>query len=206
MSFISHLLSPINFMPHGHCYLWKPSLLFLHNVSDGLITLAYYSIPLTLIYFVRKRKDIPFSWIFILFGAFISGCGTTHLMEIVTTWVPAYWVSGLVKFATALISLITAVLLIRLIPKALALPTTEQLEEKNQELYELTVSLEERVNERTAAAEQKAKELEKTNLELEQFNRVAIGREERMIELKRQVNELSQKLGRAAPYNLSSLS
>jgi hypothetical protein len=59
------------FIPHGHCYLWKPGLVGLHLVSDSLIALAYYSIPLTLIHFVRKRHDLPFSWIFLLFGAFI---------------------------------------------------------------------------------------------------------------------------------------
>jgi hypothetical protein len=53
---------------------------WLHLLSDSLIALAYYSIPLTLLYFVQKRKDLPFLQVFFLFGAFIVACGTTHLM------------------------------------------------------------------------------------------------------------------------------
>jgi len=43
--FIDHLFSADGFMPHGHCYLWRPGVLWLHIVSDALITLAYFSIP-----------------------------------------------------------------------------------------------------------------------------------------------------------------
>ncbi len=52
---------------------------------------------------------------------------------------------------------------------------------------------------------QKIKELAESNEKLEQFNKLAVGREQRMIELKVQVNELSKALGRPAPYALSSL-
>lgn len=78
------------FIPHGHCYLWKPSLVSLHVISDALIALSYYSIPVTLFYFVSKRKDLPFNWIFLLFSGFIVACGTTHIMEIRTLWFPTY--------------------------------------------------------------------------------------------------------------------
>ena len=59
------------FIPHGHCYLWKPGLVSLHVLSDALIAVAYFLIPLTLIYIVKKRKDVPFDWVFMLFGSFI---------------------------------------------------------------------------------------------------------------------------------------
>ena len=132
------------FIPHGHCYLWKPGLVGLHIVSDSLIALAYYSIPLTLIYFVRKRRDLPFDWIFLLFGAFIVACGTTHILEVWTLWHPNYWLSGFIKAITAAISLCTAILLVPLIPKALALPSPAQLEKANRQL-------EQEIRERTAA-------------------------------------------------------
>ena len=122
------------FIPHGHCYLWKSELVGLHLVSDSLIALAYYSIPLTLLYFVQKRKDLPFGWIFLLFGAFIVSCGTTHLMEVWTLWHPAYWLSGAIKAMTATVSVYTAVLLVPLVPKALALPSPALLAAANQEL------------------------------------------------------------------------
>lgn len=120
-----------NFMAHGYCFLWKPELVWLHAGSDFLIALAYYSIPLLLLYFVRQRQDVPFQGIFLLFSAFILSCGTGHLLEILTLWYPVYWLSGLMKAITAIVSLYTASELVPLIPKALALPSPAQLEAAN---------------------------------------------------------------------------
>lgn len=124
------------FIPHGHCYLWKPGLVRLHLLSDLSIALAYYSIPIMLVYFVRQRRDVPFSSVFWLFSAFIAACGTTHLMGVWTLWHPAYWLAGMLKAITAIISLYTAWQLFPLIPQALALPSPEQLQLANQRLNE----------------------------------------------------------------------
>jgi hypothetical protein len=93
MEFFRNLFSSGDFMPHGFCYMWRPGLLWLHVVSDGLIALAYFSIPFTLIYFIRKRRDVPFNWIFVCFGLFILACGATHAMEIWTLWHAIYWLA-----------------------------------------------------------------------------------------------------------------
>ncbi|MDD5261228.1 MAG: ATP-binding protein [Methylacidiphilales bacterium] len=132
--FFNQLFSNNNFMPHGHCYLWNPALIWLHVVSDGLIALSYYSIPITLVYFVSRRKDVEFDWIYISFAIFILSCGMTHLMEIWNIWHPDYWLSGLTKALTAVSSLISAVLLIRLMPKVIVLPSPRQLKETNEAL------------------------------------------------------------------------
>ena len=124
------------FIPHGHCYLWKPELVGLHIVSDALIALAYYSIPLTLTYFVAKRQDVPFNWIFLLFGAFIVSCGTGHVIDIWTLWHPNYWLSGFVKAFTAVVSLYTAFELVSLLPKTLAMPSAAQFEAVKNEVKE----------------------------------------------------------------------
>jgi len=131
---IAQIFEIAGFIPHGHCYLWQTNLVGLHILSDGLIALAYYSIPIMLIYFVRQRQDTPFQKVFFLFGAFIIACGTTHLMEIWTLWYPTYWLSGGVKAITALISIYTAFELVFLIPSALALPSPAQLMAANQAL------------------------------------------------------------------------
>jgi PAS domain S-box-containing protein len=128
------LFSEEGFMPHGMCYLWRPGVLSLHVASDALITLAYASIPFTLVYFVRKRKDLEFSWIFVCFAIFIIACGTTHAMEIWVIWHPNYWLSGGIKAITALASVPTAILLVRLIPDALKVPSASLLRETNAEL------------------------------------------------------------------------
>ncbi|TVP67261.1 MAG: hybrid sensor histidine kinase/response regulator [Nodularia sp. (in: Bacteria)] len=130
----TNLFTAGQFIPHGHCYLWKPNLVWLHLISDLVTGLAYYSIPATLFYFVRKRQDLPFNWMFILFIGFILACGTTHFMAVWTLWYPTYWLSGLIKAVTAIVSLITAVELVPLVPLALALPSPAQLEQANQEL------------------------------------------------------------------------
>ncbi|MEG4109959.1 PAS domain S-box protein, partial [Microcoleus sp. S13_C5] len=130
----NNLFAIAPFIPHGHCYLWKPGLVGLHIASDSLIALAYYSIPITLLYFVRKRQDLPYPWIFLLFSAFIVACGTTHLMEIWTLWHPTYWLSGCLKAITAFISVLTVIELVPVIPKVLALPSPARLEAANREL------------------------------------------------------------------------
>ena len=131
---LKNLFASGPFIPHGHCYLWQPELVWLHILSDSLIALAYYSIPITLLYFVLKRQDLPYNWIFLLFGSFIIACGTTHLMEVWTLWHPTYWLSGTIKAITATVSLYTALELMPLVPKAVALPSPAQLEMTNREL------------------------------------------------------------------------
>ncbi|TAF33679.1 MAG: PAS domain S-box protein [Oscillatoriales cyanobacterium] len=124
---LNNLLFIGNYIPHGHCYLWQRELVALHIVSDSIIALSYYSIPLSLIYFIAHRKDLPFRNIFWLFAAFIISCGTTHVMEVWTLWHPVYWVSGCLKIITAAISAYTAFALIPLVPQALTLLSPTQL-------------------------------------------------------------------------------
>ena len=163
--FLQELFSS-DFMPHGYCYSWKPGLVWLHLVSDVLIAVAYFSIPLTLVYFIRKRKDLPFNWMFLCFGTFILACGSTHLMEVWTLWHGTYWLSGAIKVLTALASIPTAILLLYLVPHAVALPSPQAMrleiaERKSAEraLNLVKEQLEFMVQERTA-------ELSKTNKEL----------------------------------------
>jgi signal transduction histidine kinase/CheY-like chemotaxis protein len=100
------------FMPHGHCFLWKPGLVWLHVVSDGLIGTAYLVISVTLGRLARKIR-IPFSPMILAFGVFIGACGITHYLEVFTLWVPDYWLSGAVKAVTAAASVATCAYLFR---------------------------------------------------------------------------------------------
>ena len=127
-----------DFMPHAYCYMWNIKLIWLHVVSDALIFLSYLSIPLTLAYFSRRRRDIPFNWMFFCFGTFIVACGFTHEMEIWTLWHATYWLSGAIKAVTALASVTTAVLLVKLVPQMITLPSPAalQMEITNRERAE----------------------------------------------------------------------
>ena len=126
MDFLRQLFGSGDFQPHGYCYLWNPGLVWLHVISDALIALAYFTIPITLVWFIRKRRDLPFSWMFALFGVFIVACGATHLMEIWNLWHASYWLAGAIKAVTAAASVGTAILLVTLVPKLLDLPTHAQ--------------------------------------------------------------------------------
>ena len=131
-------------MPHGYCFEWRPDVLFLHVVSDACIGFAYYCIPLVLVYFIRKRKDLPFPGILWLFSAFILLCGTSHLMSILVIWHPVYFAEGYVKAATAVVSLATLGALVFYVPRGLEIVSTAQLAAQNQKLSDLVIETEAR--------------------------------------------------------------
>ncbi|MBP0017462.1 MAG: response regulator [Cyanobacteria bacterium SBLK] len=173
-NFWQTVISPNHYIPHGHCYLWQTPLVGLHISADFAIALSYYCIPLMLVYFIRQREDVPFKGLFVLFGAFIVTCGTTHLMAIWTLWHPHYWLSGIIKAITALVSLYTVLELFPAIPRALALPSPSRLHQLNQDLKQqirdrriaeqqvrqLNQDLEERVAERTQTLQEVNHKLE----------------------------------------------
>ena len=122
------------FMSHGMCLLWRMDLLALHVVSDALIALAYFSIPIAVLLYVRRRPDFQFGKVAVMFAAFILLCGLTHIVSIWTFWNPDYALQGLIKGATALVSVATAVVLFPLLPKLLAMPTLDELNATNAKL------------------------------------------------------------------------
>jgi diguanylate cyclase (GGDEF)-like protein len=132
------------FMPHGMCFLWQPGVLALHVISDALIALAYFSIPLLLIYIARRRSDLGVVPMFIMFSLFIVSCGLTHVMSIVVIWHPIYWTEGWLKAITAGLSIATAIAMVPLLPNILTLRSPAELEAVNTELQA--------VNERLAEA------------------------------------------------------
>lgn len=133
------------YTPRARCMFLEKPVIWLHFVSDLIIAVAYFSIPVALIYFVRRRRDIAFHWIFWMFAAFIMACGTTHLFGVWDLWQPFYRLDGLVRAGTAAISIVTAIALWPLIPKALALPSPAQLEmqvaERTSELKDANEAL-----------------------------------------------------------------
>ena len=155
--------APGSLLPHGYCFTWNPSLLWTHVLSDSLIGLSYVSIPVTLLHLVRKRTDLPFNWIVVLFAIFIVSCGATHWIEVWTVWHPDYWLSATVKLVTAFASVLTSIALVGLVPRILAIPTVAQLtaardalatevatrRQVEDELRRERAALEERVRERT---------------------------------------------------------
>lgn len=121
-------------MPHGVCYMWDPGLLWMHVGADSVIGLSYFSIPVGLAIFAKKRPEATFRGLLLLFGAFICLCGITHSLAVYIVWEGAYWISGIAKVATAVVSLITAVVLLRLLPQALSIPLPQEFQKVSEQL------------------------------------------------------------------------
>jgi diguanylate cyclase (GGDEF)-like protein/PAS domain S-box-containing protein len=131
---INWLFNPSGLTPHGFCLLWQPGMLWTHALADFVTGATYFSIPITLVLFARKRPDILFRPVLWLFAAFILLCGVTHWLDLATLWLPIYGAQGVVKVATAIVSCLTAFALWRLLPIALAMPSLAQLRDLNQAL------------------------------------------------------------------------
>lgn len=152
--------------PHGFCLLWRPQLLWTHVISDVVIGLAYFSIPLALGVLLHRRRDVRFGWAVWMFVAFILLCGVTHFMSIWTLWRPDYGVEALIKAATAVASLVTAMALWPLLPKVIAIPSVETLEARVKERDEALARLSATMKSMVAMEEHQA-EQERLLLELQ---------------------------------------
>jgi PAS domain S-box-containing protein len=152
------LFDTSGFVPRWRCGHWYAELGWLHIISDILIWLAYLAIPAVLLFFIRRRSDMPFPRIIWLFGAFILACGTTHLIEAIIFWEPVYRLAGVIKLLTAIVSWLTVVALAPIVPKALSMRTPSQLEAevkgRTSELLQANSALRREVQERLKAERQ----------------------------------------------------
>ena len=130
------LVSTDGFLPHRFCLTGDDSVITLNVISDLAIALAYFSIPVFLVFLVVRRRDLTLPATFLLFSAFILLCGLTHVIEVVTYWVPIYVLDGLIKATTALVSLVTAFTLWPMLPRLLAAASPMQLQQANRQLAE----------------------------------------------------------------------
>lgn len=176
-------------MPHGHCYFWKPEIYLTNAISDSIIAIAYFTIPFSIVYIVKVRKDFKYYWLLILFAIFILGCGTTHVMDVINIWKPYYHLDSLFRVITALASIGTAIALIKYTPEIILIPNAEEFKGINIKLQEQILllsqkeeqlriaqiqlskaneELEKKVNERTADLRNANEQLSKRSKDLEQ--------------------------------------
>lgn len=170
------------FMPHGHCYFWRRDILWMHVGADLVIAAAYYAIPVVLGIFLSKRRAaIPYPEVLALFCAFIFLCGSTHVFGIIVTWYPQYELQGWLKALTALVSIYTAIVLIPLLPELLSLPDVQKAYRNSQEAMSA---------------------LQERNQQLQTFYDASVDREERIMSLKEEVNQLLVEQRQAPRYIL----
>lgn len=129
-SIIEYLSSP-GLIPHGYCLAWSPGLLWSLVGAHTVIAVAYYSIPIALLRFVRRQPGLKFNWVFVMFSLFILACGTTHLISIANIWIPLYQLDGAVMMITAGLSAATAIMVWPLMPVASA-RLSEEATAKNE--------------------------------------------------------------------------
>jgi hypothetical protein len=134
--FFAKLFSTSGFPARWRCGDWSEFHGWLYIASEITIWLAYFIIPTILILFVQRRRDVPFLPVFWLFGAFIVLCGTTHLVDAMMFWAPAYRVNALVRVATALVSMLTVFHLIKILPQALSLRAERSFDLQRQRRLE----------------------------------------------------------------------
>ena len=125
------------YMPHLYCYLGSTRLAWSHAIADGVIGFAYLVISGTLAYLLyRGQRDLPFHGLFVAFAVFIIACGSSHLLEAVTVWIPVYVLSATIKVVTAIASIATALTLPFVVPDILLLVQTARSSETRRVLLE----------------------------------------------------------------------
>lgn len=155
-SFLMRLLDTSDFTPRWKCGNWETGHGWLHILSDAAISAAYFAIPLSIIFYIsRKRGEVSYPRLFFLFSTFIFTCGTTHLVDAIIFYHPVYRLSGLLKLLTAIASWTTLVALVRALPTALELPGLKRANDLLREQMNLR--------------EQTSRELVRSNQALSEF-------------------------------------
>ncbi|MBO9572124.1 MAG: GHKL domain-containing protein [Chitinophagaceae bacterium] len=149
--FFKGLFATDRWPPRWKCGYWSDFHGWMYIISDLMIWLAYFLIPLIIIsYFKNKKTAIRFQNVYLLFAAFILLCGSTHFLDAMMFWFPMYRLNGVVRFLTAVASLFTVYYLVKILPQVNKMRTALELENEIARREEVEKDLEE-ANKRLAA-------------------------------------------------------
>ncbi|MXV16641.1 sensor histidine kinase [Hufsiella ginkgonis] len=155
--FFKHLLDASDWPSRWHCGRWSAFHGWLYIASDLLTWSAYFTISLVIVRFITKKSQARFLRLYILFAIFIMACGTTHLLDALSFWYPAYRLSALIRFITAVVSWATIYHLVGVLPLAFSMKSSGELQAEIElrklaeaRVNELNSELERRVEEKTA--------------------------------------------------------
>ncbi|SFZ74324.1 sensor domain-containing diguanylate cyclase [Chitinimonas taiwanensis] len=190
LDWLSQYFVGAGMLPEGYEIAWSAELVWLFVLANTLTGIAYFSIPLALVTITKIRGDLRFNRLVLMFAAFILTCGSIFFLDTLAIWHPIYWVDVWLRVFSALLSLFTAIMLWRLIPSIVAIPSPSQLGEANlklseeiaarkdkeaaleareEELRELSANLERKVAERTTELEEANRRLQREMSERQQM-------------------------------------
>ena len=111
---LAEMFSQVDLIPYGHCYLWKPALIWTHVVADFIIGISFVLIVILLAASIKKIKDVDISTGIILFGITMGAAALTFFMDVWNIWNASHWIETGVKVFTSLVSILTAIYLFKL--------------------------------------------------------------------------------------------
>lgn len=208
---LKRFFTPGAFEAHNSHFYQDTALMWALIVSNVLIFLAYTIIPVALFMFMRRRKDLVFKKVFLLFALFIIMCGIHHIVHVLTFWYPIYYMQALVDVITAIVSVLTAIALFPILPEALKLRTPSELEKLNEDLVseidqrketeaklkkeiELRKIVEQKLILQNKEKNEALRKSESAQAQLEKINDAMVGRENKMRDLKIRIKELEKKI------------
>lgn len=190
---LSTIFTPGYFEPHSAHFANNPELMWVIATMNLLIGVCYLLIPIELSYVYFKRRDFPFSWVFIVIAFFGVWCSMTHFMNVIVFWYPAYWLEGIINLTTGTVSLVSFVGYAIAVPLILNLTSPQKLQEINMKLSEEIENrkkIEQALTEKTLDYERVSKDLIKKNSELARMNGAMVERELKMVDLKKTIELL----------------
>jgi signal transduction histidine kinase len=203
-NFLSQWFAGGDFLPHGHGDLWTPGLLWIHLIADLTTGIAFYSIPLALMYFVRSRRELDFNCIFALLSVFMFACGTTHFVSIWAIWHPGHWLDAAVRALAAIASVVAATLLWPVMTRVLRLPSKRQLRNAIDQL-EHEIAERRRAEEALRQSQETLRELAAHQERIREDERKRIAREihdelgQNLLALRLDVSTLHMRAGERRP-------
>ena len=125
----------------GPAWHAEPMWGWMHIVPDLINAAVYLAVPITVLFFLRKRPDVEYRTLYLWFSAVFGLCAAVHLIDAVIFYWPLYRLQGMVKVALACVSFGTLIALVRLLPKLLTMKTQEKVDEEVKQATESTTQM-----------------------------------------------------------------
>lgn len=118
MNHFEQFVSTEGFFPVGESFSWRSDLLWAFLLSDFMMGLAFIGMALACWFAARKVRATKLG-LNIIFPILLALVGAVHLVAAVLLWQPIFWVSALLKVATASVAALAVIWLVQIWPQIL---------------------------------------------------------------------------------------